>query len=100
MSMTRASGNGPSSATRIKRAGQPSPARSSNHPEAKLDPPLGEVVHALRRYHLALDKRENGLYAAAHFADEIERILAMPWRQGEETKRQADAVDRFENHCP
>lgn len=56
----------------------------------KLGALLGEVVHALRRYHLALDKREHGGLAAEHLVDELEAILAMPWHQGEETKRQKD----------
>lgn len=57
------------------------------------DTKLKQIEQALRDYHLALDLREHGGSAAHHFVDRCQKILEMPWKQGEEETRRAKRKD-------
>ena len=49
---------------------------------AALEAQVARLVGAVKEYHLALDRRQNGNTAGYRLQDEIQRILNMPWRQG------------------
>lgn len=49
---------------------------------AALEAQVARLVGAVKEYHLALDRRQNGNTAGYRLQDEIQRILDMPWRQG------------------
>ncbi|MGZ8171846.1 MULTISPECIES: hypothetical protein [Methylobacter] len=44
---------------------------------------LSNVEKAVKKYYLALDKREHGGIAETQAFDEIQQVLGMSWQQGE-----------------
>ena len=45
------------------------------------------IIQQLESYHLALDLRQHAGTAAQNFVQNVERILDMPWKQGEAVTR-------------
>lgn len=52
----------------------------------ELESKLRAIRKAIRNYHLALDRRQNGDVAGWKCLKAIEQALGMSWRQGEMTK--------------
>ena len=57
----------------------------------KMQDQLTLIKQQLESYHLALDLRQHGGVAAQNFVHNVEKILEMPWVQGEAQKRAGNA---------